>query len=87
MFSKSLILINYDQAIKHFTKAIELNPIDIGSYLQSGMCKSSIKDYKGAITDFTKIIAIENSNDEAYYNSGLAKGDLGEVNDAADSVI
>ncbi len=74
--SGQVILGNYDDSIKYFTKAIEKNGEYSAAYAQRGLCYSKIKDYKKAIDDFTKAIEI-NKNWEITSNLSMTLFDRG----------
>jgi len=69
---------DYQEAIKDYNKAIELNPKDAEAYYNRGLAKVKLGDYRGAIEDFNKAIEINPKIAEAYNNRGVAKGDLGD---------
>ncbi len=48
----------YDEAIKDFNKAIEINPKAGGSLWGSALCKKEMEDWQGAMEDLTKMIEI-----------------------------
>jgi tetratricopeptide (TPR) repeat protein len=47
------------EAIRLFSKVIEDNPRDITSYVNRGISKSNLEDYRGAMSDFNKAIALD----------------------------
>lgn len=57
---------NYHKAIEELDKAIELNPKYEQAYLDRGIDKSIIGDYKGAIEDMTSLIRIRPNAVEPY---------------------
>jgi tetratricopeptide (TPR) repeat protein len=63
----------YEEGIKDFTKAIELDPLNSFAYNNRGYTKYLLKDYRGAIEDCEKAIEINPLNDSAYNNCGIAK--------------
>lgn len=73
---------DYKSAIKHFSKAIELNPQDAISYHQRGLCYYHENDYEKAMKDFNKTLDLDPSNIDAYWNRSLLKMDLGDYNGA-----
>jgi tetratricopeptide (TPR) repeat protein len=68
---------DYAQAIKDFSKAIELNPRDTYAYYKRGFSYLRIDDYAQAIKDFSNAIEINPSLAEAYYGRGVAFESLG----------
>lgn len=70
---------DYDKAIYAFTRAIELNPEDIGSYFGRAVCYSVLSKFPEAIRDLTKVIELDPSLGNAYYSRGQlyhASGDI-----------
>jgi tetratricopeptide (TPR) repeat protein len=65
---------NYKQAIDFFTKALEINPNDVDTYIARAWAYYKLKDYKNASYDFTKAIELNRfDNDaEAYYGRGCS---------------
>jgi uncharacterized protein (TIGR02145 family) len=66
-------LMDYKEAIKSYSKAIELNPQYAAAYYSRGFAKTILVDYPGAITDFNNAIAISPRYPAAYYYRALAK--------------
>ena len=64
---------NYAEAIKAYTKAIELNPNHGEAYRRRGVCKVNLKNYEAAIPDYTKAIEINPKNSKAYNGRGTAR--------------
>ncbi len=67
---------NYQEAIKDSTKAIELNPVDVGSYIIRGVAYESIGNYQQAIEDYTKVIELKQDG-LFYYKRAIAYVRLG----------
>ncbi len=65
---------DYVEAIKNFTKAIEINPKSVNAYNARGIAKASQGDFSGAIEDYDKAIEIDPKFWYAYYNRSRAKG-------------
>ena len=42
---------DYQEALKDYDKAIELNPNSSEAYNNRGACKQYMKDYEGAMSD------------------------------------
>ena len=72
----------YKQAIKHYTKAIALNPNLANAYNNRGIAKDSLREHKDAITDYNQAIRLKPDYAEAYNNRGVAKRDLGQYEKA-----
>jgi tetratricopeptide (TPR) repeat protein len=63
--------LNIKEAIKDYTKAIDLNPnIQYQDYLDRGKAKYIIQDYEGAKKDFSKSIEIEPNSLELLFSLG-----------------
>ncbi len=69
---------DYDKAIGHYTKAIELNPDYTGAYNNRGNAYGNIGEYDKAIQDYDKAVARRPNYAKAYYNRGLAYARKGE---------
>jgi len=63
--------IPYNEAIEDFTKAIEIDPLNIKAYSGRAIAKELSQDLLGAIEDYTRIIEIDANNAEAYVKRGL----------------
>ena len=88
-FFKAQILVdakNYQEAIKYFSKAIELKPNNSEFYFQRALAYSEIKKNKNSISDFNKCLELNPYNLDVYlfrakvFNSEkkyeLAKNDI-----------
>lgn len=64
---------NYEEAIKMYDKAIEVNPTVAQAYFNRGACKGNNFDFEGAIEDYNKAIEINPQFMEAFGNRGNAK--------------
>ena len=69
---------NYGEAIRYFTKAIDLNPMDAEAYYSRGTAYSHKGQYDQAISDFNKALEINPNDAKAYYNRGIAYEDKGQ---------
>ncbi len=67
-----------DEAIKEFTKAIELDPLFAETYNGRGLVYSSLSQFERAIKDYDQAISLNPQYAEAYYNRGLAYFYLGQ---------
>jgi tetratricopeptide (TPR) repeat protein len=63
---------NYEEAIRYFTKATNLNPMDAESYYSRGTAYSHEGQYDQAISDYTKALEINPRDAKAYCNRGNA---------------
>ena len=62
----------YDQAIRHYDKAVELNPTFAKTYNKRGIVLAKKRDYDRAIADFDKAIKLDPALANAYKNRGMA---------------
>lgn len=72
----------YEEAIKDFNKAIELNPNISEAYNNRGNAKNNLKQYEEAIKDYDKAIELNPNNLDAYNNRGSAKAILMQYKEA-----
>jgi len=70
---KKVILVETNEAIKDYTKAIELDPKYAISYNNRGNAKGLLRDYDEAIQDYTRAIELNPENVATYNNRGRAK--------------
>ncbi len=73
---------NYQEAIKAYNKAIELDPKHAAAYGSRGAAYASIGNYQQAIKDSDSAIELEPRFAPAYYNLGVAYGMLGNHREA-----
>ena len=75
---------NYEEAIKCYTKIIEIDPNFKEAYNNRGLAYYNLKDYDKAIDDYAKAIEIDVDNNfkEVYKNRGLLYNLLGEYKKA-----
>lgn len=66
----------YNDAITHYTKAIDLNPELAKSYYNRGVVYLDTGDFVAAIEDFKKAIVLYPEDAEAYYNRGVAYSNI-----------
>ena len=66
----------YDEAIKDYDKAIELNSEVAVIYNNRGNAKNELDQYIEAIKDFDRAIELDPKHDLAYYNRGNTKDEL-----------
>jgi len=80
----------YNEAIKAFDKAIELNPRDAVAYNNRGAAYGQIGNFKQQIEDSNKAIEINPEDAVAYNNRGVAYGELGnyeqEIEDCSKAI-
>lgn len=69
----------YEEAIKDFNKAIELNQNISEVYNNRGSAKAILRQYKEAIKNFDKAIELNPNNSDAYFNMALPKQLLANI--------
>ncbi|MCH8902906.1 MAG: tetratricopeptide repeat protein [Bacteroidetes bacterium] len=72
----------FDEAIRDYGKALELNPMFYDAYFNRANLKRDLKDYDGAIEDFTKAMSIDPSNVQSYMNRGNTKSLMNDAKGA-----
>lgn len=75
---------NPTDAIKYFSKAIELDPYYAKAYLMRGRAKIGIQDMAGAMIDLNEAVIIEPKNSEAITERGNVKQMVGNITGALD---
>jgi len=60
----------HEEAIRDYSKAIELDPKDAGAYYNRGTAFSKLSKHEDAIKDFNKAIELNPEYAESYYNRG-----------------
>jgi len=64
----------YDDAVRYYTEAIELNRDNSGAYNNRGCAYDKLKDYYKAIDDYSKTIDLNPKYSLAYNNRGIVYG-------------
>ena len=72
----------YEDAIKHYDQAIDINPQFAEAYNNRGITKDRLGRHEEAITDYNEAIRINPQLAEAYYNRGTTKDLLGRHEEA-----
>lgn len=72
----------YEEAIKEYTKAIELKPDYVEAYFGLGCAYDDMEEYEKAIEKYTKAIELKPYDEIAFYNRGCAYADMGEYEKA-----
>src|SRR5688500_13783577 len=72
----------YEEAIQHFSKAIELNPNDHVFYSNRSACYSNLNQYEKALEDGAKAVSIKPDWSKGYTRKGLAEYYLGKYDEA-----
>ena len=58
----------FESAIEHITKSIEMKNDLAVSYFYRGACYHSLEEYDEAMMDYTKALSLDNKMTDAYYN-------------------
>jgi len=74
---------NYQEAIEHFTKAIEADPNDHVFYSNRSACYASLQNYESALQDAHKCVELKPDWVRGYTRKGLAEYYLGKYSEAA----
>ena len=72
----------YEEAIKHYDQAIDINPQFAEAYNNRGITKDRLGRHEEAIEDYNEVIRINPQFAEAYYNRGTTKDLLGRHEEA-----
>ncbi len=72
----------YEEAIKDYDEAIELDPQNVDTYINRGVAKDALKKYEEALADYDKAIELDPKYAEVYNNRGLAKYALYQYKEA-----
>ena len=72
----------YEEAIKKYDEAIELNPVFVEAYNSRGLAKEKLGRYQEAIADYNKVIELNPNHAIAYSNRGDEKYYLGKHQEA-----
>lgn len=75
---------NPADAIKYYSKAIELDPNYAEAYLARAKAKSSIQDLSGAMIDLNEALSLEPNNSDAFTERGNVKQMVGNITGALD---
>lgn len=70
---------NYQEAIKSYTKATDLDPKLARAYNNRGIAYSELKNYPQAISDYSKAIELDPNLVQAYQNRGISYGSLDKL--------
>ena len=73
---------NYYESIKIYDKIINLDNKYLKAYLNRGVDKSILGDWKGAIYDMTQVINLDSDNTLGYYNRAIFYGNINEFQKA-----
>lgn len=77
---------NWDMALTAYNQAIQESPGIARLYLQRGIAKDRLLDFKGAQTDFSKAIELDAGMAEAFYFRAFLHDNLGRTDQALKDV-
>lgn len=69
---------DYKEAIRDYTKVLEINPQHAKAYMDRGYCKSQLGKDKSALIDLNKAILLSPEEATAFYYRGLVHIKLGQ---------
>ena len=75
---------DYNQAITHLDKAIQLNPEDTFYFMSRGNVKDILGKHDDAIDDYNQVIKLDPENIHAYNARGSTKNHIGDYKGAKD---
>ena len=73
---------HYENAVKHYTEALKLNPQMLEAYHNHGIVYSNKGEYDEALQAFSRVIELDPDYADAYYYRGLAYLRNGEYDEA-----
>ena len=71
-----------EQAIRHYTEAIKLNPQMARAYYNRGNASSDLRDYEEALKDYSKAIQLDPEYSDSFFNRANANADLSRFQEA-----
>jgi tetratricopeptide (TPR) repeat protein len=80
--SNSIKAYHYREAVKHFDKAISLNPDFAEAHYNKGVAEMALSDFDTAIKDFDTAITLNPDLAEAHYNKGIILIQQGKTDEA-----
>ena len=75
---------DFSNAIKDFTKVIELTSSYAEAYFNRGLANYEFSKYSKAIDDFTKAIEINPEDGDSFFGRGLVKSEIYDYDEAID---
>jgi tetratricopeptide (TPR) repeat protein len=72
----------FDEAIKYYEKALEINPLFPGVWFSLGCLYLRLKNWKEATRAFSKSVQMDDSNSEGWANLGLSFSQMGKDKEA-----
>ena len=79
-----LKLKRYDEAIKHYDKALQIEEHYADALYHRGHCFSMLRKYDSAVKDYSKVLLLEPDNYAAYFSRAHAYSSLGQEKEAAE---
>lgn len=72
----------YDEAVREFDRAINLEPANVEAYRLRGRSKREKGDLQGALNDFNRALELEPDNNRTLLGRGLVREKLGDLQGA-----
>ncbi|MDO5708075.1 MAG: tetratricopeptide repeat protein [Andreesenia angusta] len=76
----------FDTAIDFFKRVLEINPTQIDTLNEMGLCKANLGDMNGALEFFDKAVKMNPNNHEIICNRGMTKLNLGDNEGAIEDI-
>jgi len=76
---------NYEEALKHFEKAITEEPQNAVAFAAKGFCLSELGRYEEALKVFDEAISLNPTNPETHFNRGVVLDKLGKYENAIEA--
>jgi hypothetical protein len=73
-------------ALKHYSRAIKLQPSNAAFYGNRAMCSLQLKNYEGVVRDTTRALELDPEYTKAYYRRALARKGLGQYEAALEDL-
>jgi lipoprotein NlpI len=71
-----------DEALKMTTKALEIDPANVGGYVLRASMHDAMKQYAKAVADYTKVIELEPDAASVYQRRGIAHFKAGKIKES-----
>jgi len=76
----------FDEAIKVYSQAIDLNPNNEGTIYNRALCYLQMAQFESAIKDLDRVITLDSDWAWAYYHRGIAYDQLGNTEQASKDI-
>lgn len=73
---------DYERAVEHYTKALEIRPDMLESYFNRALAHTKLHNFEKAIDDHTQAISLDPGLIEAYFTRGLVHEYMKEYDEA-----